>query len=104
MDDFYRCTVDLSHALSHTILFLIFFCSIYNSDYCKMQNFLEWFFREILNKMSRAGTTLVEVKSGYGLDTETEIKMLTVVEEAKKDPNVKVDISSTYCGAHAVPR
>ena len=54
--------------------------------------------------MSQAGTTLVEVKSGYGLDTETEIKMLTVVEEAKKDPNVKVDISSTYCGAHAVPK
>ena len=65
---------------------------------------MEYFCRKILNKMSQAGTTLAEVKSGYGLDTETEIKMLTVVEEAKKDPNVKVDISSTYCGAHAVPK
>ena len=61
-------------------------------------------FRKILNRMSQAGTTLAEVKSGYGLDTETEIKMLTVIEEAKKDPTVKVDVSSTYCGAHAIPK
>ena len=54
--------------------------------------------------MSQAGTTLAEIKSGYGLDTETEIKMLEVIEEARKDSQVKVDISSTYCGAHAVPK
>ena len=29
--------------------------------------------------MSRVGTTLVEVKSGYGLNTESEIKMLRVI-------------------------
>ena len=52
--------------------------------------------------MLQAGTTLVEIKSGYGLDTETEIKMLEVIEEAKK--YTKVEISSTYCGAHAVPK
>lgn len=32
--------------------------------------------------MTRVGTTLCEVKSGYGLDTESEIKMLRVIEKA----------------------
>ena len=58
--------------------------------------------KEILHRMLRAGTTLLEAKSGYGLDTENEIKMLKVLECAKKDG--PIEISSTYCGAHAVPR
>ena len=41
-------------------------------------------------------------QSGYGLDTETELKMLRVLEEARK--LVPIEISSTFCGAHAVPR
>ena len=53
-------------------------------------------------RMLRAGTTTVECKSGYGLDTETELKMLRVLEAAKKI--VPIEISSTFCGAHAVPR
>ncbi len=61
-------------------------------------------FRVVLGKMSRAGTTLVEIKSGYGLDTDTELKMLRVIEAARLDPKVKVDVSATYCGAHAVPK
>ena len=48
------------------------------------------------------GTVLVEAKSGYGLDTENEMKMLRVLEHAKKE--LPMDISSTFCGAHAVPR
>lgn len=52
--------------------------------------------------MIRSGTTLVECKSGYGLDADTEIKMLNVIERAKKE--IPVDISSTFCGAHAVPK
>lgn len=55
-----------------------------------------------LGLMLRNGTTLVESKSGYGLDTETEIKMLRVIERAKSMQ--PVDISSTYCGAHSVPK
>jgi len=55
-----------------------------------------------LKTMSRAGTTLVECKSGYGLDLETEMKMLEVIELGKK--SLPVAISSTYCGAHAVPK
>ncbi|KFM71588.1 putative imidazolonepropionase, partial [Stegodyphus mimosarum] len=54
-----------------------------------------------LEEMLRAGTTLVEAKSGYGLDPETEMKMLRVIEQAKKKSSV--ELSSTFCGAHAVP-
>lgn len=52
--------------------------------------------------MIHSGTTLVECKSGYGLDTETEIKMLKVIERARKE--IPIDISCTFCGAHAVPK
>merc|ERR1712198_509485 len=55
-----------------------------------------------LRRMMQAGTTTVECKSGYGLDEENEIKMLKVLEEAKKI--VPIEISSTFCGGHAVPK
>ncbi len=57
---------------------------------------------ERLWAMLRCGTTLVEAKSGYGLDLGNEYKMLRVIEKAKKDH--PISISSTYCGAHAVPK
>ncbi|XP_024144449.1 probable imidazolonepropionase [Oryzias melastigma] len=53
-------------------------------------------------RMLRAGTTLVECKSGYGLELQTEVKMLEVIEAARR--SLPVNISSTYCGAHAVPK
>uniref|UniRef100_A0A1A8NA33 Probable imidazolonepropionase n=1 Tax=Nothobranchius rachovii TaxID=451742 RepID=A0A1A8NA33_9TELE len=53
-------------------------------------------------RLQRAGTTLVECKSGYGLELQTEIKMLEVIEEARC--SLPINISSTYCGAHAVPK
>lgn len=55
-----------------------------------------------LTRMARAGTTLAECKSGYGLETETELKMLRVLERAR--PLAPLTISSTFCGAHSVPR
>ncbi|XP_059904497.1 probable imidazolonepropionase [Gadus macrocephalus] len=55
-----------------------------------------------LGRMLRAGSTLVECKSGYGLELETEVKMLEVIEKARR--SLPINISSTYCGAHAVPR
>lgn len=58
--------------------------------------------RERLLRMLRTGTTLVEAKSGYGLDMESEMKMLRVIERAKKD--LPIEISSTFCGAHSVPK
>ncbi|MEQ2313668.1 putative imidazolonepropionase [Ameca splendens] len=58
--------------------------------------------RSRLQRMQRAGTTLVECKSGYGLELQTELKMLEVIEEARS--SLPINISSTYCGAHAVPK
>lgn len=55
-----------------------------------------------LTAMLQSGTTLLEAKSGYGLDLENETKMLQVIERAKRDH--PVSISSTYCGAHAIPK
>ncbi|KAM9327844.1 putative imidazolonepropionase [Pholidichthys leucotaenia] len=55
-----------------------------------------------LTRMQQAGTTLVECKSGYGLELHTELKMLKVIEEARR--SLPINISSTYCGAHAVPK
>ncbi|XP_045602226.2 probable imidazolonepropionase [Procambarus clarkii] len=55
-----------------------------------------------LHRMTRAGTTLVECKSGYGLDVETELKMLRVLEKAR--PLANLTISSSFCGAHSVPK
>ncbi|XP_003221113.2 probable imidazolonepropionase isoform X1 [Anolis carolinensis] len=59
-------------------------------------------FKQRLLRMMRAGTTLVECKSGYGLNLETEIKMLRVIERARRE--LDIGISSTYCGAHSVPK
>jgi len=47
------------------------------------------------------GTTTLEAKSGYGLDIETEHKMLQALIELDKEE--AVDIVITYLGAHAVP-
>ncbi|WP_435346548.1 imidazolonepropionase [Haloarchaeobius sp. HRN-SO-5] len=54
-----------------------------------------------LDVMLEHGTTTVEVKSGYGLDTETELEMLRVGRRA--DEQHPVDVVPTFMGAHAVP-
>jgi len=54
-----------------------------------------------LDEMLKHGTTTVEAKSGYGLDFETELKQLKVVQEL--DEKHKIDLVSTFMGAHAVP-
>ena len=55
-----------------------------------------------LNAMLKSGTTFVEAKSGYGLNMEHEVKMLKVIERARREHTIGV--SSTYCGAHSIPR
>lgn len=55
-----------------------------------------------LNKMLAAGTTTVEIKSGYGLDLDTEIKQLKVNEKLKNITSM--DIYSTFLGAHGWPK
>ena len=54
-----------------------------------------------LNEIAAYGTGAVEIKSGYGLNTEDELKMLRVIRQLKKlSP---LTIKSTFLGAHAVP-
>ena len=57
--------------------------------------------RRRLNSMLSFGVTTVEGKSGYGLDTATEVKQLEVM--AQLDREHVVDIAPTFMGAHAVP-
>lgn len=54
-----------------------------------------------LNEMMFLGTGAVEIKSGYGLNSENELKMLRVIRKLKElSP---LTIKSTFLGAHAVP-
>lgn len=54
-----------------------------------------------LQEMVSYGTGAVEIKSGYGLNTEAELKMLRVIKKLKEES--PVTIRSTFLGAHAVP-
>ena len=59
-----------------------------------------WF----IDRMSEMGVTTVEAKSGYGLDLDTELKMLDVIARLASDPDCKADVVATFLGAHAVPK
>ncbi|MDD5777882.1 MAG: imidazolonepropionase [Candidatus Thermoplasmatota archaeon] len=54
-----------------------------------------------LNAMLAHGTTTAEVKSGYGLDTKSEVKMLRTVRHLNE--RHPVDLVPTFMGAHAIP-
>jgi len=47
------------------------------------------------------GTTTLEIKSGYGLETKAELKMLRVIQRISME--TPLDVLSTFLGAHAVP-
>ena len=57
--------------------------------------------RRRLDEMLRCGITTCEAKSGYGLTTEGELKMLRVVRTLAADH--AIELSSTFMGAHEVP-
>ncbi len=57
--------------------------------------------RKRLDKMLECGTTTAEIKTGYGLDVETELKMLTAIFEL--DRMHDLDLIPTFLPAHAVP-
>ncbi len=48
------------------------------------------------------GVTTVEIKSGYGLDIETELKMLRVARQVGQERSIQV--KTTFLGAHALPK
>jgi imidazolonepropionase len=54
-----------------------------------------------LDEMLACGTTSCEVKSGYGLTTESELKQLRAI--GALDARHAIDISATFLGAHAIP-
>ncbi|MCI2429310.1 imidazolonepropionase [Candidatus Acetothermia bacterium] len=77
------------------------------------------FSKKFLLEMMRLGTTTIEIKSGYGLDTESELKLLRVIQRLREaltpaTPPLSrsdgrgvggegLEIVPTFCGAHAVP-
>lgn len=54
-----------------------------------------------LNEIAVYGTGAVEIKSGYGLSTKSEIKMLRVIKKLKQ--HSPLTIKSTFLGAHSIP-
>ena len=54
-----------------------------------------------IRKIISNGTTTLEAKSGYGLSTESEIKMLKVIKRLNE--NLPIDIIPTFLGAHEFP-
>ncbi|MDP8903912.1 MAG: imidazolonepropionase [Chloroflexota bacterium] len=57
--------------------------------------------RRWLSEMATHGVTTVEVKSGYGLDTPTELRLLALAAQLNREGSVEV--VPTFLGAHAVP-
>src|SRR5690606_36717108 len=54
-----------------------------------------------LQNLRREGVTGIEIKSGYGLDTKTEAKMLRVATRLRDETGLRVQL--TFLGAHALP-
>lgn len=57
--------------------------------------------RSRLEEMLASGTTTCEIKSGYGLDVDTERRMLSAIAQLAKEQ--AIDVSATFMGAHEVP-
>jgi imidazolonepropionase len=55
-----------------------------------------------IKKVTQLGTGALEIKSGYGLTVEAELKMLRVIKRIKQD--FPIEVKSTFLGAHALPR
>ena len=54
-----------------------------------------------IQNLTQLGTGALEIKSGYGLTTDAELKMLRVIKKIEQHSNLK--IKATFLGAHAVP-
>lgn len=60
--------------------------------------------RWFVDRMVEMGVTTVEAKSGYGLNLETELKMLEAINILASKEDINLRIVSTFLGAHAVPK
>lgn len=56
---------------------------------------------ERVRRMIANGTTTLEIKSGYGLDSETELRLLAVARRIGEE--LPVTVKTTFLGAHSVP-
>src|SRR5262249_49418716 len=54
-----------------------------------------------LDEVARLGTTTIEVKSGYGLEPDAELRLLRGVARAKAE--AAIDVAPTYLALHALP-
>lgn len=54
-----------------------------------------------IDEVIRQGTGAIEIKSGYGLSLEAELKMLRVIKRIKE--NIPIPVKATFLGAHAIP-
>jgi len=57
--------------------------------------------KERIERLMSYGTGALEIKSGYGLSVDAEIKMLRVIKRLKAE--CKIEIKATFLGAHAFP-
>lgn len=57
--------------------------------------------QERLEHLIQLGTGTIEIKSGYGLSTAAELKMLRVIRKLKEKN--QIEIKATFLGAHAIP-
>lgn len=57
-----------------------------------------------LNEIMWQGTGAVEIKSGYGLSVESELKMLRVIKKLSRNGGTPLTIKATFLGAHAIPK
>ena len=57
---------------------------------------------ERIKNVMKMGTGAIEIKSGYGLTVEAELKMLRVIKRIKQEFPIKV--KATFLGAHALPK
>ena len=55
-----------------------------------------------LKEVMRLGTGAIEIKSGYGLTTEAELKMLRVAKKLER--HYPITVKTTFLGAHAIPK
>ena len=58
--------------------------------------------KERIEALIKNGTGSLEIKSGYGLNYEGELKMLRVINRLKE--SLPIEIKSTFLGAHAIPK
>jgi imidazolonepropionase len=56
---------------------------------------------ERIEEITRLGTGAVEIKSGYGLNVEDELKMLRIIRRIKESS--ALEVKATFLGAHAIP-